>query len=1036
MAGTIDIFRPDQTKLATVTFDTSSRMLNSVMGENLVELDFRLPQVDNDIHVGFLEIPVGSYINYKDNRYTLFNPSDFTKNGNRKYSYKLRMHAYQEMMHDRVLINEAENQPYKNSLQARPEEFLRIIVRNMNYFDTGNWDGIEWSVGECITTDVLQLIQLNGVSCMDALNSVAQAYKTEWEVAAKTIHLKKVEYNRNVPLKLMYGGGSSRDLENGGFKAGLGRGNFDDNRPVHKMYVQGGERNIEPSEYGTPTNPQRTLKLPKNATLQFDGTHFYGEQGYDSSIARTYVTDATGSYIIRNDVEPYSKREFFQIIDQAYPSRVGTITRIVYIYNNVEYTTYQAALTAATNDGADGGSVFVDVFDNTIPDELNYANMRIGGEQIMFVPQTGRLSGTEISVLQGEADASDGYIHSERRFKLITESNLGGWMPDGRLAVGDTYAIFGIKLPQTYIDAAEHELLKEAIRVKFENEEQRFTFRGELDGIWAQRHWDNVNDKLRIGGYVNFTDNHFQPNGTIIRISAITEYLHKPMQPEIELTNVVMGRGLLGELAKIPDQELVIEENEAEVRRLEMRRWRDVTELRSQIGNVFTEFSESINPATVSSMQIVAGSERGQFIFSKSSVTNIQSNAPIIEFNSTANTLSIKGDGIFDNGYAYMKHLTLGIDALDGKTFSGSHNTQVRPFTEYRTFEVRPRNFAGMLRDKLYWLYIKAPVSTGERPIWELTTDIHSNLIEDGFYWFVVGALNSEYEGTRSFSRLFGYTEILPGQITTSMIRSTDGVTYFDLEAGEIAGKIKFLDGLISGHIGITNNAGEITAFLDGNNNPTSNIAFGAGGDGDNAKLKVLHDGNMSTTATINALGSIISGLMTGKRVAINGSSGNIELYDAKNDLQITLDVGGNQSESWGNVLSGFLSLYGITTGGSWTHQSKFFGGELDFITTDGVTTYECVVMANLLKMLNARQNTSFSIDTSQGILTITMDSAKNVSNAPFIKLQTSSSGTDITFLGLPVANNGAPPSGLNSGDLYISTNALGSGRHVLGIIG
>jgi hypothetical protein len=55
--------------------------------------------------------------------------------------------------------------------------------------------------------------------------------------------------------------------------------------------------------------------------------------------------------------------------------------------------------------------------------------------------------------------------------------------------------------------------------------------------------------------------------------------------------------------------------------------------------------------------------------------------------------------------------------------------------------------------------------------------------------------LNTEYDGTRSYVSLFGYTEVLPGRITTDKIVSSDGNTYFDLLNGVIAGKIKFLAG-------------------------------------------------------------------------------------------------------------------------------------------------------------------------------------------------------------------------------------------------
>jgi len=64
-----------------------------------------------------------------------------------------------------------------------------------------------------------------------------------------------------------------------------------------------------------------------------------------------------------------------------------------------------------------------------------------------------------------------------------------------------------------------------------------------------------------------------------------------------------------------------------------------------------------------------------------------------------------------------------------------------------------------------------------------------------GYYHFLVGVLNSEYEGDRSFVELYGFTEILPGRITTEQIISPDGETYFNLVKGEIGGNIQIKTG-------------------------------------------------------------------------------------------------------------------------------------------------------------------------------------------------------------------------------------------------
>lgn len=47
----------------------------------------------------------------------------------------------------------------------------------------------------------------------------------------------------------------------------------------------------------------------------------------------------------------------------------------------------------------------------------------------------------------------------------------------------------------------------------------------------------------------------------------------------------------------------------------------------------------------------------------------------------------------------------------------------------------------------------------------------------------LVGVLNSEYDGERSFVTLYGFSEILPGRITTDRIVSGNGDSYFDMLA-------------------------------------------------------------------------------------------------------------------------------------------------------------------------------------------------------------------------------------------------------------
>jgi hypothetical protein len=767
MTGQTIIYRPDGSELITVTFDTDSYMRWQVMGEHAVTLNFQ--------HAGFLEIPVGSYITYKGQRYTLYNPSDFQKNANRNYGYTLKLEAYQATMADSIFINIPDGRT-SFSRTARPHEFLQSLADNLNREDSG------WTVGAYIES-VPATISFNEISCSEALRLMAEAFNTEWEVNGKEISLRKVEYFKDAPLALQYGKGN-------GFKPGLGRGNFDNSRPINRLFVRGGERNIDFSTYGS-----QTLLLPDGQSISYDGTYFQDEAGFNSAIARTYAVSGDGRSLIRTDAPAISKREGSVELTEIYPMREGTVTNVLWYYKDVEYTAYNAAYAVAKNDPATDttgvGAIFCDIFDNTIPAALDYTNSRLDGEQMIVVFQTGMLAGREIGVQQNEESVT-GYVHVDpsdptknRRFKLITEYVDGYTMPGGNFSpvVGDKYAVFGMKMPDAYVrddatkSGASWDLFREAIRYKYENEDYRFTFKGEMDGIWAQANWDAIEDKIVAGGYVLFSDPQFQPEGVLIRIAAIKEYLHEPYKPTLELTNVVIGGGVRGELAKIDQQEVVIDERIKDIATLSNRQWRDTQELRRRLNDLHLGFTEAITPVSVQTMQLIAGSEQLQFRFVNNRTDPVEVR-PTVVYDPSGNTLSVQG-GI-------IQHMTLGIDAI-----TGTH-----ALSEYKFWNVDALTTEPLEEDKLYWLYARVPKTGTSNGTFVVTTDEMPFDTDPGYYNLLVGALNSEYDGDRSYTSLYGFTEVLPGQIIVNLIRSNDGMNYIDFvkNSVRIGNKTSFID--------------------------------------------------------------------------------------------------------------------------------------------------------------------------------------------------------------------------------------------------
>ena len=133
-----------------------------------------------------------------------------------------------------------------------------------------------------------------------------------------------------------------------------------------------------------------------------------------------------------------------------------------------------------------------------------------------------------------------------------------------------------------------------------------------------------------------------------------------------------------------------------------------------------------------------------------------------------------------------MQHLTLDIDDI----------TLNRTPADYHYWSM-PTYQSAVLDDprKKYYLYIKAngtaPKGTAGSAEFLLSETAYS-MNQGRFYYFLVGILNSESDGERSFVTLYGFTEVLPGRITTDRIVSADGNTYFDLANGEIGGRILF----------------------------------------------------------------------------------------------------------------------------------------------------------------------------------------------------------------------------------------------------
>lgn len=685
----------------------------SLMGDHNLTLKFSLPE--------YVEIPVGAWCEYMAIRYTLAAPANIKKNGTRDIEYTLIMESAQYQLNRYKLRNTVDKR-LKFSMCATPKEYIQVIVDNLNQRDSG------WAVGDCIVSTE-KTIAFDHSFVSDALQSVADTFNSEWEIVGKTIHLKKVEYFKDDPLPLSYGKGN-------GFVPGVGRTTETGSRPVEILFVQGGSQNIDRSKYGS-----AELLLPKSQTLEYEG--------------RTYISDADGYSIRRQDKAVLYNNEDSLDCSEIYPSRVGKVTKVEVI---------------------DEANNFYDIIDNTIPENLNYNDYLIEGENMTIIFQSGMLAGDDKAFELK-------YNHAERRFEIVPQEIDGLTMPGGVYIPheGDTYAIFGCMLPDAYIcdnatkTGASWDMFREAARYLYENEDTKFTFSGELQGMWAKRNWLKVGGKLVVGGYVLFTDNQFAPDGVKIRITGIKDYLTSPYAPTVELSNSVSGKSLNSTLNELENGNVIVDENQKKIIQFTKRRFRDSLETIDMLEQALLEnFTNSINPIAVQTMAMLVGDESLQFRFVNSNLNPIQYH---ITYNQETKQLIAPA--------TVLQHMTLGIDTI---TSSRDKNT-------YKHWTMS--GYTSPVLDQVsqkYYFYAKVPTGTGTGEFVLSPTAIGMNDVS-GYYHLLVGVLNSEYDGERSFATLYGFTEVLPGRITTDKIMSPDGNTYFDLSNGEIGGNIKIKAG-------------------------------------------------------------------------------------------------------------------------------------------------------------------------------------------------------------------------------------------------
>lgn len=819
MANTVDIHYGGAVILSVMP-DDSSYSYEELMARDQLVLNFSLAD--------YVEIPVGAWVEHGGKRYTLLASGAVTMHHTRNWEYSLTLEAGIGHLGKYIVHNTTDtDRRVRFDLTDKASRHIKLLVDNLNERDG---DGT-WSAGQVLTdeTDTEKLVTYSQSTILEALNAIADAYGTEWSVSSvisggvekHTLTLGKVEKNTGADaLTLAYG--SARV---GGLNSGIARNNAREDFAISRLFVQGGERNVAlnmqyaGSEYGS-----KTLLLPKDANFLFDGQKFSDEEGYDETKGVRFVTDTEGRYVEVYGAASDAAEGSYDGSD-TYPMRIGTVS-------------------AVSTTPSKGDEAFVNIEDDTLgsaegKEAIDYSALGITGEQFTMVFQTGALAGKEFGVNSYKLKADCGY------FELAQETIDGVVMPQvpGKAfapKAGDKYAVFGMKMPDAYIAAAQKEMLRLAAASLYVYRNAQFTLRDSINQQWAKRYWTELalGTKFVIGGYVKYYNEALFPDaeGHIYtsRITAVKRGLNNPYDIELTVSDKPGTRTVASEFKRIDDGEVHGKEERDGIIQYTKRSLRDTLETAEALmESKLAGYGDAISPIVVRTMQMIAGDETLQFDLWTDRTCTTRA-ASVFAYDDSSK--------VFSASSCALRHLTIGIDdiaPLSSRKTEGYLRWTMSAFESAALTDSEAR----------YYLYARVNASNngtdGTDGTFVLSAAAIDKDAESGWWHLLVGILNRENDGTRSFVTVYGFTEVLPGQITTDIIRSADGRSFLNLLLNKF-------------HLG------DDAAYIDWNNFILNGLKIKGDVEADTLKLNGKKDSSGKTTVTAD-----INGLM-----AMRGTDG------------------------------------------------------------------------------------------------------------------------------------------------------------------
>lgn len=425
-------------------------------------------------------------------------------------------------------------------------------------------------------------------------------------------------------------------------------------------------------------------------------------RGGDKNLPKGMFNYFTIPGYVEKNTALYRIREGEFIDEEIYPKRTGTVTAVAQIDKKL-----------------------FSISDSSIDFDLN--GQRIEGETTYIVFKSGLLEGNQFEITSYNASTKT------IRFKANDEGN-DNWFPTETVhaEVGDKYTLIGIRMPQSYIDAAAAELTTKRQEYLDSNSVPRVVYELEVDFI----HLARLDTNLDAGDIIRLKDAEKGIDAEI----RITEVSYPAIYPDVIENGMsfdaVIGNEVTYTLFEkiqndIKEQKEVVTQYNKQSWERDRRNIQALTEFRSKVFDPDGNLDNAMQ-------QAIAG-----WFGTESMYYDLDGVAMTVNAGGNANTFTMTAGRLI--------HKVFKIEGLGN----------IWNLTAFSQTELTPTQG--------YYLSAKCSKTalTGE---WVLSPEQIPTDGEPGYWHFNFGYLSTVIEGARSFHPTKGFTLISGGQIETDVI--------------------------------------------------------------------------------------------------------------------------------------------------------------------------------------------------------------------------------------------------------------------------